>query len=288
VPPHNAALALELRELLSISTQLFGEVADGLAVHDRPVPLVHDLEIRRALAERRARLPAVHLQEVGGRGEHVRHAAAQVDAAVAVEINAVLDVGRRQELGLADLARIGAEHIAQRQVAALRDLQRRNELALEQLAAPAIVRERRQRAHHRQLAHVAAVVGLHGPDRHDDGARHAELSLDPLEQSGMARHQRPGALDARLGDARACVFLEALAKGVALAPIEGHHRRIVRDAGERACDDLLRDAGGRRLARHRGDEGIEIPAALRGAGGPRRGKNDGAERGGEGAPDHDS
>jgi hypothetical protein len=33
----------------------------------------------------------------------------QIDMAVAVVVDAILDVGRRQELGLADLARIGAD-----------------------------------------------------------------------------------------------------------------------------------------------------------------------------------
>ena len=61
---------------------------------------------------RRAGLPAVDLQQIGRRGQHVRHAVAQIDVAVAVEVDAVLDVGRRQELGLADLAGIGADQIA--------------------------------------------------------------------------------------------------------------------------------------------------------------------------------
>ena len=120
--------------------------------------------------------------------------------AVAVVVDAVLDVGRRQELGLADLAGKGADQIAQRQVAALHDLQRRDQLALEQLGAAAIMRQRRERADHRQLAHVAgAVVGFQRPDRHDQLGRHAELPLDARQQRGVALHQRLGALDARPG-----------------------------------------------------------------------------------------
>ncbi len=83
---------------------------------------------------------------------------AQVDMAVAVEVDAVLDVGARQKLRLADLAGVGAYEIAQRQVAALQDLQGRDELVLEQLGAPAIMCERRQRAHNRHLADIAAAV----------------------------------------------------------------------------------------------------------------------------------
>jgi hypothetical protein len=43
-----------------------------------------DLEIRGALAEWRASAPAVGLQKIGRRGEHVRHAVPQVDVTVAV------------------------------------------------------------------------------------------------------------------------------------------------------------------------------------------------------------
>src|SRR5229473_7296660 len=71
-----------------------------------------------------AHLEAVGVQQVGGGGEHVRHRVAQIDAAVAVEIDAVLDVGRRQKLRLPDFAGIGADQVAQGKIAALHDLQR--------------------------------------------------------------------------------------------------------------------------------------------------------------------
>ena len=71
----------------------------------------------------RAGLPAVGLQQIGGRGEHVRHAVAQVDMAVAVVVDAVLDIRRRQKLRLPDLACIGADKLALRQVAALKNLE---------------------------------------------------------------------------------------------------------------------------------------------------------------------
>src|SRR5664279_3367078 len=61
-------------------------------------------------------------------------------------------------------------------IAALKIVQRGDELALEQLGAAAIVRQRGERADHRKLAEVAgAVVGLQRPDRHDHRRRHAEL-----------------------------------------------------------------------------------------------------------------
>ena len=100
--------------------QLIGEIADGLAIDHSPVPLAHRVEIRRALVIGRAHLKAVAVEQIGGRGQHVGGGVTQIDAAVAIEIDAVFDVGGRQELGLADLARISADQVAQRQVAALR------------------------------------------------------------------------------------------------------------------------------------------------------------------------
>jgi hypothetical protein len=104
---------------------------------------------------------------------------AQIDATVSVEIDSVFGVGGWQELGLPDLAGISPDELAQRQVAARQDVQRGDQLALEQLAAAAFMRERGERADQRQAAYVAgAVVAFHGPDRHQQRRRHAELPLN--------------------------------------------------------------------------------------------------------------
>src|ERR1700750_1342213 len=113
--------------------QPVGKIADGLAVDRGPVPLAHRFEIRGALIVRRAGLEAGKLQQVRGGGEHIGHAVPEIDMAVAVEIDAVLDVGRRQELRLTDLAGEGADQVALRKIAALDDLQRRQQFALEQI-----------------------------------------------------------------------------------------------------------------------------------------------------------
>jgi len=70
----------------------------------------------------------------------------------------------------------------------------------------------------------------------------------------------------------------------ALAAVEGQHVLIERDAGKRLVDDAARDAGGLRLARHGGDEGLEVAAAARGAG--RRGKQEGDKESGEETEEH--
>jgi hypothetical protein len=90
-----------------------GKEGYGLAVHHRPVPLAHDLEIRGALAERGAGAPAVGFQEIGCRGEHVGHATSEIDASIAIIIHTIFDVRGGQKLRLADFAGVGTNQLAQ-------------------------------------------------------------------------------------------------------------------------------------------------------------------------------
>ena len=206
----------------------------------------------------------------------------QVDVTVAVVVDPVLDVGRRQELGLPDLARIGADHVVQPQVAPLQDLERSQQLTLKQIAAPAVMRHGRKHPEHRQLAHVAtAEVGFQSPDRDEDLRRHAELLFDPRQQRGMTHQHRLAALDAAGGDAGRGILLETLAEGAALAAVEVQHRLVKLHAAERLRNHALRDAVGRRLPRHRGHEGVEVATALRGESGCRC-EGCGEKGGGEG------
>src|ERR1043165_5202743 len=76
----------------SPSHQPIGKIADGLAIHASAIPFIHRLEIRRAFAVRLAHPKASGMQQIGGGGEHVGDAVTQVDATVAVEIDAVFDV----------------------------------------------------------------------------------------------------------------------------------------------------------------------------------------------------
>src|SRR6516225_994900 len=66
---------------------------DGLAVDLGVIPFAHrHLEIRRARGKRRAGLPAVGLEQISGRGQHIWNGMAQIDMAVAAVVDAVLDV----------------------------------------------------------------------------------------------------------------------------------------------------------------------------------------------------
>src|SRR5260370_35202911 len=81
--------------------QPVGEIADGLAIDRGPVPFAHGLEIRTALAVRRAGAEAGRVQEVGGGGEPVGHAGAEIDVAVAAETGAGFGYSRRAKMSLA-------------------------------------------------------------------------------------------------------------------------------------------------------------------------------------------
>ena len=58
-----------------------------------------------------------------------------------------------------------------------------------------------------------------------------------------------------------------LLERAALAAVEGQHGLVDGHAGEGLVDDGARDARGLRVARHGGQESVEIAAALRGRGG---------------------
>src|SRR5262249_41792347 len=106
----------------SACCQPLSKEGHGLAVHHRPIPLAHDLEIRGALAKLRAGAPAVGFEEIGCRGEHVGHASSEIDASVAIIIDAIFDVGGRQKLRLADFASVGTDQLALGKIAALENL----------------------------------------------------------------------------------------------------------------------------------------------------------------------
>src|SRR5689334_20111585 len=85
---------------LSLPAEPVGEQTDGLAIDGGVIPFAHGVEIRRALVVVAAGLPTIGLEQVRGGGQHVGDAVTEIDPAVAVEVDAVLDVGRRQELRL--------------------------------------------------------------------------------------------------------------------------------------------------------------------------------------------
>src|SRR5262245_57423642 len=96
-----------------------GKQRDRLLVDLGLIPGLEHGEVLRAFGKGLSTLPAIALEIVRGRSEHVWHAVDQVAAAVAVEIDRILHIGGRQELGLAELARPGAAQTGDREVPAI-------------------------------------------------------------------------------------------------------------------------------------------------------------------------
>src|SRR5579862_2757030 len=241
--------------------ELLGESGDGLGVDLRRVPLQQDLEIGRAFAPRLAALPAIAFQIIRRRGQHVGHAVDEIAAAVAVVVHGEFQIGRRQELGLADLAGPGAVHVGRRHVAAIDDLERGKYLAAKLVRPAAIVGQRNKRTDGGKIAVVGAVVGLQPPDGDNDRARHAELLLDPAEGRAVLGQQFCAAREPRRYHA-AGELLKALPEH-ALGVVAGNDRRVVADAAERGLDRALRNTLRRRLGLDALQPSAEIAAAGR-------------------------
>src|ERR1700719_5338531 len=69
------------------TTQPLRHQDDGLAVDLGVIPLTHrHLEIWRARGKRRAGPPAIGLEQIGGRGQHIWNGMGQIDMAVAMRV----------------------------------------------------------------------------------------------------------------------------------------------------------------------------------------------------------
>ena len=86
-------------------------------------------------------LPAETLDEGRCRCDDVRRAVEEIAPSVAIEVHGVLEIVRGEKLGLPEFARPRSDHVGGLQVAAVDDLQRRQQFAAKHLATPAIVGE---------------------------------------------------------------------------------------------------------------------------------------------------
>ena len=122
---------------------------------------------------------------VRGRADHVGRAAQHVAMAVAVIVDRVVEIMRRQELRLPEFAGPRSDHLGRRKVAAVDDLQGGDGFLLEHLGAAAVIGQRHQRGQRRQFAHVGAEIAFQSPERGDDRRRHAIFLLGARERRGM-------------------------------------------------------------------------------------------------------
>src|SRR5215472_535343 len=221
-------------KLLSILIELLSEISDRLGVDLRRIPLQQHLEIGGAFAPGLATLPAIAFEVIGGRSERVGRIVNEIAA------NRIFQIGRRQELGLADFAGPGAAHLGRVHVAAFDNLQRGDQFAAEFVRPAAIVSERRQRADGRIMPAVGAKIRFHSPDRNQHRAGHAILLLDTAERGGILQHHPPAAPHPRRHHAPR-ELVEALPE-YALGVIAGDDARIVAHAAQRRLDRRLRNA----------------------------------------------
>src|SRR3984957_9476418 len=246
--------------ILSLSVgELLGKGGDGLGVDLRRVPLQQHLEIGRAFAPRLAALPAIAFQIIRRRGQHVGHAVDEVAGAVAVVVHGEFQIGRRQELGLADLAGPGAVHVGWRHVAAVDNLERGKYLAAELVRPAAIISQRNQRTDGGEVAVAGAEVGLQPPDGDDDRARDAVLLLDLAEDRAVLGQHLCAAGEPRRYHA-AGELLEALPE-YTLGVVAGDDRGIGGVAAGAGLDRSLRNALRRGFGLDALQPGAEIAAA---------------------------
>src|SRR5581483_4662854 len=158
-------------------------------------------------------------------------------------------------------------HLLGPQVAAVDDAKRAEKLLAEEIRAPAVVGQRRDRADDLiDAALVGAVVALQTPQRDDDGRRHAEALLDFRQQRGVGLGLlQPVLITAAAGHA-AGELLEALLED-ALPAVAADDRRVEGEAVERRRDGPPGNPLGRGLLPESGHPGLEAA----GVAAPRRG-----------------
>src|SRR5262249_60318328 len=140
-----------------------------------------------------------------------------------------------------------------------RDGDRRHELALDQLGAAAVVRQRGDRANDWLPAYADAEIGLEPPDRDQDRTRDAEALLDARQQVGVLR-QEPLRLGETRIDAWQCELLEALPE-YPLPPVKRDHLRVGGEVFKCRREGALRNPLCGRLARERRDKRVEVTTA---------------------------
>jgi hypothetical protein len=132
-------------------------------------------------------------------------------------------------------------HLVRREIAALDNAQRIQQLGGKLLGPAAIEAQRRERADRFHIAHDLAEIGLEPPKGNEHRSGHAIFLFDPLEGGRMPLEQRSAALQTVPRHHAAGELQEALREH-RLAAILGDGHRVVGDAVERIVRRLRRDA----------------------------------------------
>src|SRR3954452_8122352 len=168
--------------------QLACKLRDRASVDVALVPLLNDGEVRTARFPILAALPAVARKVVGGRSQHIRCAAQEIAAAIAVEVYGVFQIGGWHELGLADLTRPRASHFRWRELTARHDPQRLHQLRTAPVGSPAVISQRCERTDRGELPNIRPVIRFQSPDRDQYLARDAVALFYPCEHRPMLLH----------------------------------------------------------------------------------------------------
>ena len=118
--------------------------------------------------------------------------------AVAGIIHGVSDKCGRHELHVPQRPGPGARHRVRRDVPFLDNLKRVQQLRPEEMAAPLVVGQRRQRIDHTVAAQIVAKIRLQSPEGDDIARRHTVLGMDFVQQVAMGCQQRPTRVFTRL------------------------------------------------------------------------------------------
>ena len=193
------------------------------------------------LQPRLAAPPAETDQEIGGGGERVGDAVDQVAAAVAVEVDGVLEIVGGGELHAAEFAGPIADHVLHALVAALHDAQGVEQLLAEEFRTAAVIGERRQRLQDAEISEIAAEVAFQPPERGQHRRRHAVLLFDLGEQRGVLLHLLLAVRDARAADHAVGELQEGLLEH-GLALVAPDDAGIEHQVGRGGRQDLRRNA----------------------------------------------
>ena len=204
-----------------------------------------DVEVlgqRHLPAPRAVVLPARLGEVVGGGCECVLIGVPDVLLAIGVPVDGIGDIGRGNELRVAEGRRPGAGEVLRLDDAGFQNLEGGDQLLVAIGLAAAGIGQRCQRSHDTHRALELAEVRLHAPDAEQDVAVDTILGLDGGEQLGVVLGLLLAGVDARRGHR-----LDKIIRGggsefrLVLGELQ-HHGIGFGDAGEGGIEQLFRDA----------------------------------------------
>ncbi len=230
---------------------------DGVGFRAVGVEIVEALRHLDLVAPGLTRLPVVLFELRRRGGDDVRDIVNGVALAVAVEIHRETLERGRHELRRAERAGPRAAHLLRRQIAVMKNLQRRQKLVLEVTLTAADAGQRRGRIQHAAVTALRAVVRLDAPDRRDDVAVDAVGFLDRRKRRGVFRQHLAPLRDPRIGDQNVEIIPNRLGE-LGLRIHQVHDAQVRRQIGGEAAEACFGDAAPMSLRPETGDAAVEI------------------------------